>query len=363
MSAIVADIERMLATTLLSPQGAAQYEQGKVAQTELRIFAERIAQFSASYVACQSPAIRSEEDAAAYALYYLPINLVKVLHLLGKCPAEMRSRPLRVLDFGCGPGTASLALLESFPLPSVLTLVDRSSAMLALASKLLNTWSLKKGTAPLAFSTLQALEASQEYDLIFACNVLNELSHAEQKRLCDKLLSQLSTDGVLLLLEPALQRSTRQLMQLRDMLLLERQDLVPIFPCTRRDACPMLQASPTDWCHGTLQWDEPKLSRQLDEMLGFNKHRLKYSAFLFQKNGHVREGLRVITGAQRSKRGFESLVCGQEFYGTLSLPKRNQTERNSDFRSTESYDRINLEPLNQSGVIGSDSTIQLVLDV
>lgn len=360
MSAIVADIERLLADTLLSPKGADQYERGKVAQAELRIFAERIAEFSASYVACQSPAIRSEDDAAAYALYYLPINLVKVLHLLQRCPADIKTRPLRVLDFGCGPGTASLALLESFPLPTTLTLVDRSPAMLTMSSKLLNAWSLMKNIALVPFSAVLTLETSQEYDLILACNVLNELSNLEQERLCDKLLSQLSSNGVLLLLEPALQSSTRQLMQLRDTLLLKHRNLVPLFPCTHRDACPMLRESGEDWCHGTLQWTAPPLVNQFDSILGFNKHRIKYASLILQRDGHIPEGMRVIGESSKGRAGTEALLCGAEHYGVVRLPKRVRSEANRSFDRLSSYQRVRAAPIGADGTLLEESVVNII---
>ena len=54
--------------------------------------------------------------AAAYASYFLPVNLSKVQVLLDELPSdgerETPDRPMAVLDLGCGPGTGSVAILD-----------------------------------------------------------------------------------------------------------------------------------------------------------------------------------------------------------------------------------------------------------
>ncbi|MBI3809389.1 MAG: class I SAM-dependent methyltransferase, partial [Nitrospirae bacterium] len=47
----------------------------------------------------------------AYLLYFFPVNYAKVAGLLREMPA-LPARPLRILDLGSGPGTASLAVLD-----------------------------------------------------------------------------------------------------------------------------------------------------------------------------------------------------------------------------------------------------------
>src|ERR1051325_6382544 len=60
----------------------------------------------------------------AYVPYYLPVNVEKVARVLREMDvyAPSRRKP-RVLDYGCGPGTASIATLLH-PAGAQLTLVD-----------------------------------------------------------------------------------------------------------------------------------------------------------------------------------------------------------------------------------------------
>src|SRR5581483_9168686 len=60
----------------------------------------------------------------AYVNYYFPVNAEKVLRILREMDAyaPRRSAP-RVLDYGCGPGTAAIAALVHGPVAD-LALVD-----------------------------------------------------------------------------------------------------------------------------------------------------------------------------------------------------------------------------------------------
>jgi len=85
---------------------------------------------------------RSDEEAAAYALGYMPRNIVKAQRVLSASRwVEGVADDLRILDLGVGPGTMSLAALGMLTRPSLraagravsFTMVDFSSAMLRLA--------------------------------------------------------------------------------------------------------------------------------------------------------------------------------------------------------------------------------------
>jgi 2-polyprenyl-3-methyl-5-hydroxy-6-metoxy-1,4-benzoquinol methylase len=317
-------LEAQLVGTLLSPKAATQFAQGAIAAAELTPVAERIKALSHAYVSEHSgqlPAVTDREAAKAYALYFLPINFAKVLYLLDELPADFKTRPLEVLDFGCGPGTASLAVQSWHRGAVSLTLVDHASAMLDVARSIL----APQGAAARFLGVEQFRDDTKRYDLIVLANVLTELASEQCATLLDELLQKLTPNGVVLILEPALQGITRRMQALRDTALDRHQELTPLFPCTRRDPCPMLVADTQSWCHGTLRWQAPRLVMQLDALTGFNKHRVKFCAFIFQRDGLLRQGLRILEPAQRKKFGVELSVCGADCYGRKVVAKRGVT--------------------------------------
>lgn len=353
-------VERHIVTQLLSPTAREQYETGDIGHAELRPIAAEIQKISSAYtghdvgVTIAQP-ISSQRSAEAYALYYTPINAAKIAHLAPLITTEKKS--LRVLDFGSGPGTASLALLATLPYDLDLHCVEASGGMRAIAEKLLSSWPGSSRVSSLTFSaTMPPVNREQPFDVVIAANSLAELSEDSANRLTQQLSELVGPQGFLVLVEPGQLQHTRRLMKVRNRLC---DSLVPLFPCTRQSSCPMLAASETDWCHGTLSWTQPPLSRQLDSLLGFNKHRIKYSAFVFQRGGHLRSGVRVIVPAERSNRGTEVMVCGESFYGVVRIRKGARSEGTRALEKASVFDRVELsappQPELQAGTISSRS--------
>lgn len=340
-------IEHHLVASLLSPEARAQYACGDIAQKELLPYVEALREISSAYVShlsgtrLASP-IDSAAAAAAYALYYTPINAAKILHFakLFRC----RNAPLRVLDLGCGPGTAGLALLASLEQQLMLTCVERSEPMRALAKQLLASFPATKPLGGLVMQeTLEGI-AERSFDIVVAANVFAELDQATAASTLEILARAVGTSGYLVLLEPGQLLHTRRLMALRDTVTALYRNLTPIFPCLRADACPMLLSSQTDWCHGALEWQQPPLHRQLDELLGFNKHRIKFSCFIFQDGARLGTGVRVLTPPDKTRAGVEALICGEGVYGIGRIPKRLRSEKTRAFEKAGVYDRLQCDP-------------------
>lgn len=355
IDALEAEIVRLL----LPERVQAQYAQGDVAHKELAAYVTSIREISNRYVShdvgkkLASPIV-SSNDADAYALYYTPINAAKVLHLLPH--VQLPSETISVLDIGCGPGTASLALLAGLPNAIALTCVESSPPMRTTAHKLLSGVRLAGSLASLSIAESLPTASGAKFDLIIAANVLAEIPEDAAYQMLSRVGELLSPRGALLLLEPGQQLHTRRLMQMRDHLLSTYTDLAPLFPCLRSDACPMLQASPTDWCHGTFEWHQPRLHAQLDKLLGFNKHRIKYSGFVFQRGGTLAEGVRVLTPPQRTPAGVEGLVCGAGLYGTIRVAKRNRGQNTRAFEKADVFDRLLISD-EKVGELPSDAVV------
>lgn len=287
----------------------------------------------------------SSNACRAYALYYTLINFEKIERLLSAHLPLLPTRPLKVLDYGCGPGTAAFALAAAHPDPFSLTAVDANPAMRQIAKTLLQPLT---GIGKISTLKINPADASDSYpqaayDLILAGHVFNEFAANEQQRLIGEFLRSLTPDGTLVIIESALQAQTREIMALRDFILDQDRTLEVAFPCTHRALCPMLK-EPAQWCHGPLSWNPPHLIRQLDQLTGFNKHRIKYSAFIFTRNHAAiqqkRGEFRVVAPPSSSKRGDLLHLCGETFYGETLLSKRARAENNIEFRRADHFDCI-----------------------
>lgn len=337
-------IEHHLVRNILSPDGQAQYHTGDVSSRELAPFVDEVRAISARYLEhsvgkdLPSP-VRNARAAQAYALYYTPINAAKIIHLLPQL--SFSGEEISVLDVGCGPGTVGLALLSALNHSLKLTCVESCTEMRKAAENLLRAWQPDlKLSALSVVASLTAIEPTASFDLVVAANILAELSEQNAQRYLTALANAVAPGGFLLLIEPGQLTHTRRLMQLRDHLAQEQPQLTPVFPCLRADSCPMLASSQTDWCHGELEWYQPRLHAQLDRLLSFNKHRIKFSSFIFQHGGMLRPGMRVLTPPRKTPRGVESLVCGQSTYGIVRIAKRNRSPETRAFEKASVFDRL-----------------------
>lgn len=340
----ITQIEQHLVTSLLSPTAIQQYSCGDIAKRELLPYIDSIRGISDAYVShtagtrLTSP-IHSSVAAAAYALYYTPINAAKILHLLPLLTEP--DGPVRILDLGCGPGTAGLALQAARWRGIDLTCVEHAAPMRSLATQLLTSFSSEtRLTNLLMLAKLEDLPQGCGFDLVIAANVFAEMEESEAQRTLEVLVQVVDHAGYLILLEPGQLLHTRKLMALRDLTVSKYPHMTPRFPCLRADLCPMLSISQSDWCHGSLEWSQPPLHRKLDHLLGFNKHRIKFSCFIFQRDGQVQRGFRVLTEPSKSRSGVEALVCGDTLYGIARIPKRLRSEQTRAFEKAKVFNRL-----------------------
>ncbi len=293
----------------------------------------------------------------AYLLYYWPTSYLQVslaLAWLGR----QAGGPLglgRILDLGSGPGPATAALLDAGAREAVL--LDSSSAALSLASELLAPAKVMTRVANLEAGLPPDLGAG--FDLIIACHSLNELwkssGEAQEKRLgLLKAASELlAPGGILLLVEPALLITSRDLLALRDGLLGPGSCLELLGPCTRQGPCPALAAGPGQTCHAEVAWDPPMPIAALAKEAGLDRSAIKTSWFAFaRKNG---DEARSSPGAD-PKKAFEALVvseamlnkagrlryllCSEAGRLPLSARKDDAAARRQGFHNLGRYDLV-----------------------
>lgn len=281
--------------------------------------------------------------ASAYLAYFLPVNLSKVQVLLDELPNdnhEISDRPMAVLDLGCGPGTGALALLdwlwhrnpERAKSLSVLA-ADTSHESLQDAKRLWEAYCNGTGIPgqglrcvegnlehPLKGDLGKQLVRGAPYDLMIIANTLNELfpaatdPSAERAAVVAQLLPFLAPHGTIMIVEPALRQTARELHQLRNHLL--KQSLCTVYsPCLHERACPALD-HPDDWCHEERPWQTPPTIAALDRKAGFIKDALKFSYLLLRTDGRTivprsPQTFRVVSELRELKGEKRAWLCNE----------------------------------------------------
>jgi ribosomal protein RSM22 (predicted rRNA methylase) len=275
---------------------------------------------------------------AAYLAYFFPVNLAKVQELLDELsPAHHwghRNGVTRVLELGCGPGTGIMAVLDWAAARTLLgnsrlecVAVDQSQDALKTCRELWDHYTALFPPQPCRLQLLHGdlrrdwtgairqVSGVAPYDLIIMQNVLSELfvglpDRIERRaRVVAVALDLLSDKGTVMLIEPALRDSSRELHQVRDRLL-EKPGCTVYSPCLHECPCPAL-INEDDWCHEERGWSPPAWTQAIDQEVGFIKDALKFSYALLRKDGQtlVERGpslyrvvseLRVLKGEKRA---------------------------------------------------------------
>jgi ribosomal protein RSM22 (predicted rRNA methylase) len=233
----------------------------------------------------------------AYVHYYLPVNVEKVARVLRELDAyaPAREKP-RVLDFGCGPGTAAIAALLHRPVAD-LCLVDVVDEALDDA----RFFCRALGVEPRTMHEVP----DEKFDLIFAANVFSEHLAPLEERLSDT--------GYLIVIEPALKESTRRLMAWRDDAVARGFRIAA--PCIGTVKCPMLE-HPDLWCHQDVPWPRPASVAEIDRRVGLTKESLKYSYAVITKQGRTLADLtgdvRLVSNLHKEKGKAWAWLCGRQ---------------------------------------------------
>lgn len=254
----------------------------------------------------------------AYVHYYLPTNAEKVGRVLDemKLYAPPRRRP-RVLDFGCGPGTASIALCLRRKVKE-LWLVDVVDEALDDAAFLLRELNVEPKTA-------HEVPETEKFDLILAANVFSESSPPLENHLTPK--------GYLVVVEPALKDRTRRLMEWRDRKVAEGWKIAA--PCLGEPKCPMLE-HPDLWCHQDLPWPRPAPIAEVDRRAGLAKETLKFSYMVLTREGRTLADLpgdvRIVSNVHHEKGKAWAWVCGRTGpLCRLEVLTRHRSDRTTAF--------------------------------
>jgi ribosomal protein RSM22 (predicted rRNA methylase) len=318
-----------------------------VAKEELGAFdlqgaalAEAVRRVSAAYVRSHgSPAElpQDREALCARLKFFLPRDWPKIelplaeLLSVGALPSPA---VLRVLDLGAGLGATSLGA-ASFALGCKgiervrIELVDRDPSALRIAEALAGRFArsqslaieLASRAARLRLGTLP--ELSPPYHLIVLGFVLNELASESgedveaQANWLVQLSRLLTEDGALIVLEPALRETSRNLQHVRNLIAAAAGPPYVFAPCLHREACPLL-ARERDWCHEQLPLELPPELIPIARAAGLRTRELTYSYLTLHRSQRSLAELlpdvrllRVVSSPLPSKGKLELMVCSQ----------------------------------------------------
>lgn len=326
---------------------------------------------------------RDPELRRAYLAYFLRVNLPKIrvplAALLAARPDRWARRPLRVLDLGSGPGTALLGLcdfvreLPPHQRPSALELVaaDQSRENLSDAAALLDRLAASDPRVPaLRIETLRLdlvsdraqlfplVAADGRFDLVLAANVLGEIVREAGGRLeaAEALVDAaaedvLAHDGAVVVLEPALRESARDLHRLRDRLLASRS-LHVVAPCLHEEPCPAL-AVERDWCVAELAWEPPPFVVALDRRTGLRKTSLKFAYLVLTREPSPAEPSgacwRVVSDVLELKGERRVYLCAAGRWIVLGQLEREVSQTTASFERLRRGDLVEVHGLERRG--------------
>ena len=272
----------------------------------------------------------------AYLAYFLPPNLAKIqLPLRELCSHPdgfLAKERLHILDLGTGPGTAVLGIREFFRQGGSVqhlefTAVDQVGENLKDAEALFRDAggiSDKHSVLTTVRTGIEAVahRSGGPFDIIVLSNVLNEMFLQDPDRIGkrtdlvrDIMERLLAADGSCIIIEPALQETSRELLMVRDGIVDGGGHVYS--PCLVKGHCPAL-VHPRDWCHEDRHWDPPEAVKELDEQTGLRKDSLKFSYLILRNDARALadvygpESYRVVSEPLVSKGKREFYFCGKE---------------------------------------------------
>ncbi|MEK6744743.1 MAG: small ribosomal subunit Rsm22 family protein [Nitrospirota bacterium] len=313
--------------------------------------------------------LRDQGLRRAYLAYFLPPNLAKIhvpLRELCLHPADLLKKDrLKVLDLGSGPGTSVLGIREFFRLRGSgqhleFTAVDQVGENLKEAEALFREaggGADDRATLTTVRSGIKAIadRSGGPFDIIVLSNVLNEIFLRETDRIRKRtelvrniMARLLATNGSCIIIEPALQETSRDLLMVRDAIVDGGSQVYA--PCLVQGRCPAL-VNPRDWCHEDRHWDPPGAVRELDEATGLRKDSLKFSYLILRKDSRSLADVcgpgcyRVVSEPLASKGKLEFYLCGQEGRRLATRLDKDASPANGAFERLQRGDVVRVEGL------------------
>jgi hypothetical protein len=223
----------------------------------------------------------------------------------------------RVLDLGAGTGAAGDLICERGADAVEVVAVDRVAARPGVVVADLR----QKGRPP---------GVEGRFDLIVAAHLLNELAATVDLAGRAAVVfwwarELLAEDGLLIVVEPALRETSRDLLEIRDRLI--PAGFFVVAPCLLQGPCPAL-ARDRDWCHASAPWEPEEAARRAGQS------RVDYSYLVLSRSGEPsteRRLFRVVSDPIIEKGRLKIWGCGPAGRHPLVRLDRDRSPANADF--------------------------------
>lgn len=264
-------------------------------------------------------AITSDIDVLAYLLARLPATYAALSAVLSEVRARSEFQPKTLNDIGAGPGGASWAAIEAWPMLDRVGMIDSSAAFLDMARRLAaNSTNKVLAGAAMTLADVTRLPDLQSSDLVIASYALAELPRATLTDVALTLWK--SCTGILILVEPGTPAGYERIVACRTALIADGAKIVA--PCPHAAPCPI--RSP-DWCHFSQ-----RLARSRDHMIvksanvPFEDEKFSYLAVARDQVAVERYDARVLAPPKKDKTGIALKVCAN---GEISRRKISRRDR------------------------------------
>ncbi len=295
----------------------------------------------------------------AYFAFNFPQNFVKAMLVINKTynlyKIPLLNDKIKILDLGCGEGAAMFGLYYGLknikPDMSIyFTGVDIENNLLNRCGLLLE-W-LQHLYGNIRFDTLKKsaldfiIDCSGEYDIIIISNVLVEIFSENNIpiNVMKKIIRLLQSNGIIVIIEPALKPLTRRLMEFADWLKKESIGYI-LIPCLHHNSCPLLQKK-NEWCHQSIKWTPPEYMKILNQPLYRKIEYLKFSYLVISKQnyGYIKDNTyAVISRLFKEKGRKRALLCRKDGVVELVRLDRDKGKKNQEFDIISMGDIVQME--------------------
>ena len=232
--------------------------------------------------------------------YYFPLNFLRMKAALIEGERFRLLNQIRhVVDFGSGLGTTGFALRD-LGWKKDLTVIEKSREAQNLSK-----------TLGLEFDVAARAQSKGPGSLLTFSYSFAELS---------SLPSWVFDFDFVLFVEPSTRSEGRKLLQVRKDLLQKGSSIWA--PCPHQEPCPLLEKSPSDWCHDRIHFNRPDWWKKIETHLPFQNQTLTFSYLLVSQNqAPLAPGkIRTVGDLMREKGKSRQMICrgtDREFFSWL----------------------------------------------
>lgn len=262
-----------------------------------------------------SQAIRSRDDALAYAFTRLPATYAAAIAVFNALCEICDLEPRSLLDVGAGPGTAAFAASEAFAGLADIRLVEANAHMRQLGSELLTQAARPALRAASYHGSLALRPAGASADLVVASYVAGELVPNELASFAQALWA--ATTQALVVIEPGTPGGYGRIMQIRGLLIGAGAHVAA--PCPHERDCPLVAP---DWCHFAQRLPRSRDHQQVKgASVPFEDE--KFSYLVLSRAPLRRVDARVLAPPEVTKSAVTAKLCTAQGVVTDSSARRD----------------------------------------